>query len=170
MDKIILKYWKHWLVSLIFFIIVGCLLFSDAFYVENLLRLQFVSNKTSFNAELSSMKELILLNNLYLDFVFVIVYSFLFYYSFKVFFELLNISNKNALLLIFFIPGMFDIVENILTLEMVEGKNVSFTLYYCVVRIKWFLCIPNIIIVLSILCFQLLLGISKCYSFRHRHK
>jgi hypothetical protein len=170
MDTIILKYWQHWLVSLILFIIVGCLLFSDAFYVENLLRLQFVSNKASFNYERSLMKELILLNNLYLDFVFVIVCSFLFYYSFKVFFELLNIKNKNALLLVFLIPGMFDIIENILTIEMLDDKNVSFTLYYCVVRIKWFLCIPNIIIVLVILCFQVLLGISKCYGFSHRNE
>lgn len=170
MDKITLKFWKHWLVSLIFFAVVGSLLFTDAFHVDNLLRMQFVSNRTIFNKELVKVKELILLNNLYLDFVFVVVYSFLFYYSFRLFFELLNLNHKNALLLIFFIPGLFDVVENILTIAMIEGKNVSFTFYKCVVRVKWFLCIPNIIIVLVILCFQFLVGISKCYSFSHKNE
>ncbi len=170
MDTVILKFWKHWLVSLILFIILAGLLSSEAFHVYNLLKIQFVPSKTFFDIELTQIKIDVLLNNLCLDFAFIIAYSFLFYYSFKVFFELLNINNKNSLLLIFFIPGIFDAIENLLTIAMINGKDVSFTLYYCVVRIKWFLFIPNIIIVLVILCFQFLLGISKCYSFFYYRK
>ncbi len=78
--------------------------------------------------------------NTLIDYLFLVAYSSVFFFSTKWLLENFNFSGRLLLLpFIWFLPAIFDAIENLYILSFCGGdfRESSFSIYYTVVRIKW---------------------------------
>ncbi|EZH75633.1 hypothetical protein ATO12_02260 [Aquimarina atlantica] len=164
-----LKFYSNlWKISVVIVLVLGALFaYIPSIQVDNLINIQFSDNLLEFNELVKS--PLYFKTNTYYDFVFIIAYSFLFYYSLRVFEHTLSLTLKPWLFIVCFIPGLFDYIENISGLFLVDligndsGKNASniFYVFYWFVRLKWVFVIFFILMTVTISLYYFVLTIER---------
>ncbi|MBG6129580.1 hypothetical protein IWQ47_001117 [Aquimarina sp. EL_43] len=164
-----LKFYSNlWKISVVLVVILGVLFaYIPSIQVENLINIQFSNSLIEFNELVK--KPLYFENNTYYDFVFIIAYSFLFYYSLRVFEKTLSLTLSPWFFIICFIPGIFDSIENISGLYLVDlisnstSKNTSniFSVFYWFVRLKWVFVIFFILMTVTISLYYFVLIMER---------
>ncbi|KOS07530.1 hypothetical protein AM493_16875 [Flavobacterium akiainvivens] len=112
------------------------------FKVENILALQFSCTPGDLCFMING-QETALRHNLLLDFGFIVCYTLLFYYSIQLMGHLLKLSKLHYTWLCL-LPGLLDVAENIITLNIIDSNNCTaiFTPFFYIVRIKWLTVLP----------------------------
>ncbi len=161
-------YSNLWKINVILVVILGVLFaYIPSIQVEHLINIQFSNCSSEFNDLIKN--PICFKNNTYFDFVFIIAYSFLFYYSLRVFEGTLSLKLRPWFFIVCFIPGIFDIVENLCGLYLVDligsdtNKNASsiFYVFYWFVRLKWVFVIFFILMTLTISLYYLVFTMEK---------
>ena len=157
-DKQLTKVTNQWFIMLLFVVGIG-----SAFYwysdieVKNIGEIQFSQTLSFFNNNIQMYLNNIKCNTLY-DFVFIISYSVLFYFTYRVFQSSMRISVSKLWIFICLIPGAFDIIENILLLNLLDhlDQRWLFNTFWFVVRAKWTFVIPFVLINFTILVYYVI--------------
>jgi len=171
MEDALNKYSRYW--GFVFFCTAGVFIafhVFQAFAVPDILKLQFSDNAAEFYGLIDQMngKKVdcqVLKNNTYLDFGYILFYSLLFLLSLKVFELSLGFKMKKAIYVAAFIPGLFDVVENIAFLQLVEGDESFFSLYCWTARLKWFFVNVFLLITLTIVLYYALVVAGRIFNF-----
>ena len=143
--------WKYWFISL-----VGCiicqLLLKYLAPVPNILPVELAPSPEVMQKEILANGEnafLLLKQNTLIDFIFIVAYSTLFLFSFKILFAKSGRRMPAWAGLLAIAPGVFDILENSTLLRSAAAKQALFSQeYYWVVRIKWALVALMVIVAL----------------------
>lgn len=157
---------NKWFVVLLITVALGCVFFFyEAISVKNILEIEFSGNLGVFKNNIAGNLEKIRTNTYY-DFVFILGYTLLFYFTYRVFQSSMRIPVSKLWVLLCMIPGILDIIENILLLNLINhaGSNGLFNVFWLVVRAKWTLVIPFVMINLTILIYYLLRFINSFFS------
>ncbi|WP_109853185.1 hypothetical protein [Aquimarina sp. AU58] len=161
-------YSNLWKISVVLVVILGVLFaYIPSIQVENLINIQFSNSLIEFNELVKN--PLYFKNNTYYDFVFIIAYSFLFYYSLRVFEHTLSLTLKPWFFIVCFIPGLLDCIENISGLYLVDlignstSENTSniFSVFYWFVRLKWVFVIFFILMTVTISLYYFVLTMER---------
>lgn len=170
-------YSRLWGFALIGVIIVHLIMSSNATYsVENILNFQFSDSIREFkklmlkesvlNKEKIQTVKKILVNNTLFDFIFIAFYTILFFLSFKVFELSIGFTLKKKFLLISFIPGLIDCVENMSLLTFLKGMSNEFlfSIYFWSARIKWTAVILFLFMTIAIILYYFLVIVGRVYN------
>lgn len=161
-------YSNLWKINVVLVVILGILfVYIPSIQVEHLINIEFSNCLAEFNDLVTDPQ--CFKNNTYYDFVFIIAYSFLFYYSLRVFENTLSLKLKPWFFIICFIPGLFDIIENLCGLYLVNligndsSENASniFSVFYWFVRLKWVFVILFILMTLTISLYYFVFAIER---------
>lgn len=139
--------------------------FDTSYYIPKLLNIQFSENLDTF-IDLIKNKTTVIRNNTELDFFFILIYTLLFLFSAKIFeFSLQTRFNRYSYLLCI-IPGIADLLENYLLLDMLDyqATGIKYKAYYWAVRFKWTVVIGFILMSLTILLYYGLVIWGKSYN------
>ncbi|GMN05177.1 hypothetical protein MTsPCn5_05650 [Croceitalea sp. MTPC5] len=130
---------------------------SDVIKVPKLGKLQFSRKLEEFNALALKLSDAIY-NNLLYDVVFIAVYTLFFYFAFKVFELSSKASFTKRFKMVFVIPGILDLLENLLTCHLLSNpdKTLVFDIFFWVVRAKFTVIIPFVIINFTIVIYYLI--------------
>jgi len=165
------RFWKHWLASLLASGILVLVLTRISYIeVENLLTIEFASDATVFENLVNTADNLE--RNTYIDFLFMIGYTALFYFSGRVVYDLLQFTSRKLLFILFF-PLIFDLVENVLLLQMLGKSSVdylSFSTFYYAVRLKWLFAIPGTIVLIITLFYHLYALLDRIYEAKKKNE
>ena len=169
MSKQINLYSGFWAVSLLS-VFAGLITFRcySAIHVPCLINIQFSPSADIFKELLGNKYEQsILIANTNFDFLFILLYTILFFLSLKVFELSLQVHFKWYYYLLCFIPGIVDLIENYLLIEMVEnGLTIKkFKTYFWSVRIKWTSVISFAFMALTISLYYGLVLSGRGYNF-----
>lgn len=170
------QYWKHWTAAGIITVALLIVFRLPHYYVGNLLAIEFAADSDTFVTAshiANSEKLQILRNNLYLDFGFIAAYSMLFFFSARILRDLLEFSALKRILMLCLLPGIFDVAENVLTLQLLHHFPDDFCCYnllFWMVRIKWAFAIPGIILVIIIAGYQFFIGVDNLYCMLKKNK
>ena len=161
------KYWIHWGLSLTAVLLVGVAMTQfAALEVHNLIQIEFAKTADELAQLLQPYSNTtVLYYNTLTDFIFIITYTLLFYYSGRILCDLLEFTRTRWLLLLL-LPASLDVAENLLLLEMlstVPHDYSSFCFFYWAVRLKWLLVIPGMLLALVVLLFQAYVGVDRVY-------
>ncbi len=165
-DKQLHKFTNQWFLMLFITSAVASAFFwYEDIIVKNLGDIEFSSTLAHFNTNIAGQFEAIK-SNTYYDFLFIVVYTILFYMAYRVFQSSMRIPVSKILILCCVIPGVFDIIENVLLLNMLTEDNNAwvFNAFWLVVRAKWTLIIPFAFINLTILVYYILQMINAIFS------
>jgi len=129
---------KFWFLGLIPTVVsMWVLVNTQCFKVANLLEIEFANNFHVFSILIKKHDQMVLVNNHMFDFFFILCYSVLFILSLKLISLALDFHFKTRVYLICLIPGLLDVLENILFLGLVQDCSYFFEAYFWSVRIKW---------------------------------
>ncbi|MGJ8665978.1 MAG: hypothetical protein ACSHW7_06420 [Patiriisocius sp.] len=158
---------RLWGVALLLTIAIGSLFYwyKDAI-IPNIMAIQFSSTLEQFNTNISSALPNARLHT-YINFVFIISYSLLFYAAYRVFQTSMRIPFSKLVIVICFLPGIFDLIENFLFLHLIDNLDSSktFSWYWWMVRAKWTLVIPFFMMNITILIYYLVKSINSLVTF-----
>lgn len=162
-DKYLAKVTNQWFIM--FLIMVGT---ASLFYwhpnieVENIGEIQFSQTLADFKINIPEHYKNIK-NNTYYDFGFIIVYSLLFFATYRVFQSSTRSQISKLWIILCLAPGAFDIIENILLLNLLSHSESDwlFHAFWLVVRAKWTLVIPFVLINVTILVYYLIRAINS---------
>ncbi|WP_420601493.1 hypothetical protein [Flagellimonas sp.] len=175
MKEVLGKYSRLWLVSLLGVITVILLMVVNKdLRVCNILEIEFSDSTESF-LNLVKGQESNVRHNTLVDFVFILAYTILFWMSLKVVILSLQTDLKRTYYLLCLLPGIFDVVENLSMLNVLENQDsFSFKMLFLSVRLKWGIVIPFMLMTLTILLFYILvffgIGFNIFYSKRQQIK
>lgn len=152
-------YWVNWTAALVLtLLVIGLFRFVD-FYVRGLVDAELAGSTPSLYEGLRPLIDEnpdVIWHNLYLDFAFILIYSMLFYYSVKLF-TIINRTVGRIVLFACLLPGLLDIVENIMMLHMLNRYSYDssyiypyFNVFHWIVVSKWWLAVGGIILVLFV--------------------
>ncbi|HEU0136791.1 MAG TPA: hypothetical protein VFQ50_05830 [Flavobacterium sp.] len=169
METIKLKYWRHWTASLTAVFAISIVMMSGPKYnVFAMLKLEFSKTQRAFFDVIQDYgySDKLLNIYLYLDFVFIVTFSALFCMSLRLIFELMELRGKNSYMLLCLVPGILDVIEDVLMLYMINNDGISdmgFSVFVGVATLKWTTVIPFILMSLVVLIYQISVRISKIY-------
>lgn len=152
------KFTNQWFVALVVTSVIASLFYlHKPIIVENIGEIQFSQTLQEFNTNVAENIVSIRLNTYY-DFLFITVYTILFYLTYRVFQSSMRIKASKLLVLLCLVPGLLDIVENIFLLDILNNPERTglFNAYWIVVRAKWTFIIPFFIINVTILVYYIL--------------
>ena len=146
---------------------VAFILFNSAkFEVTDIIQMHFAPSWDAFR-QLASRHDTQLLNyHLGVDFVFILLYTVLFYLAIKILESSLSIKVNKMIFILCLIPGIFDLIENFYFLSFIKDLNSepSFWPYKWAVRVKWFFAIGFTLMNLTIAFYYGLVYFSKYYD------
>lgn len=137
------KQWIYFLLALIG-LSVSSYFMRNKYEIKNLLAIEFASSESVMQEAIeaipgeSSEKFMLLRNNTYWDFIFIIFYSLLGIVSFRIIADEFGAKLSLVIIIVILLPGLLDVVEDIyLLLSASRGKAVFDMLYFWAVHIKW---------------------------------
>jgi predicted acylesterase/phospholipase RssA len=151
------KYWKTWLASLIATLLIMGGFYLVYFNVPGLVQAELAHTTgqlyDALQPTLTTNPEIIR-RSLYLDFAFIAAYSMLFYFSGKLM-NIIGWLTGKRVLLICLLPGILDVIENIMFLQMLGNYSPAyvypyFNLFHWIVAAKWFLAGCGVLLVLIV--------------------
>ena len=159
-----------WGVSFISTLIIAYFFGHNDIIVCQLINIEFTDTYTQLKNLVAKEKYGNLINNTYFDFLFITAYTLLFFFSLKVFNYTLNLRLKPKIYLVAIIPGIFDIIENIIFFKLITPNNnvnqdLFYNIYYLSVRFKWFLVLFFALIVITILLYYLIFLLNKLLDY-----
>ena len=144
------------------------------FKVDNLLQIEFASDFKTFKELIAPYDKALLINNHYFDFFFILCYTVLFVLSLKLISLALDFHFKKSLYLLCLLPGLLDVLENVLFLGLIENCTYYFSVYFWTVRLKWGIAVLFMQLILAILLFYLMLNgyylVAKFLAFLRKKK
>lgn len=151
--------WLPWLISLLLTAI--CIFINHHFYfIENILQLEFAGSAERMQYYISTINQNttqayhILKYNTVWDYAFLLAYSLLTLFSFKLLFNILQFPLNVWVYILSFITGLLDAVENYFLLITANNQQAYFSgIYYWAVRIKWAFAIMNVLLILVVLVY-----------------
>ncbi len=134
---------------------------SDPQYdVLAMLKLEFARNDAHFLAVMQEYgySEEWLEMMIYMDFAFLVTFSAIFYFSLKLLMAAGKVKRRSFLGLFCLLPGLLDVVENILMLQIINHGwlGEQFQHFINVVWMKWIIVIPFILLSLVAVRHQVL--------------
>jgi len=165
-DKQLNKFTNQWfLMLLITGAVASAFFWFNDIIVKNIGDIEFSGTLENFNANIAGNLEAIKANTYY-DFLFIVVYTILFYIAYRVFQSSMRIPASKILILCCIIPGVFDIIENVLLLNLLTNSNSTwlFNSFWLVVRIKWTFIIPLALVNITILMYYILRFVNSFFS------
>lgn len=104
--------------------------------------------------------------NIYYDFIFILIYSLLFYLAYRVFQISMRIPVARFWIVLCLLPGLLDVTENCLLLLLLNDAENSllFNTFWLVVRAKWTLIIPFSLINFTILVYYVISSVNSLFS------
>lgn len=156
---------NQWFVMLLVTFAVG-----SGFYlcpkivVDQLIPLEFSQTLAKFHANVSNSLDTIRFNTTY-DFLFIVVYSILFYYTYRVFQSSMRIATSKLWVVLCILPGCFDIIENLTLLGLLDHTQNKwlFRVFWLAVRAKWTLVLPFFIINFTILVYYIIRWVNSFF-------
>ncbi len=123
---------------------------SSAIKVDNFGGLLFSDSLSTFNEKIQHA--LNIQNHLLYDLVFILAYTALFYVSYRVFVLSAKAAVPKKMKYICFLPGLLDLLENILLCNLLSNPDgdLVFCLFWLIVRAKFTLILPFVILNLTI--------------------
>jgi hypothetical protein len=158
------KVWVYWILSLLMAII--CLAVNHyIFPVREIIKLEFSSSAAMMHTYIMSNDCLAescyerLKFNTIADYGFIVSFSMLTLFSFKLFLDVFQINSKVWWVYVLsFITGLLDVVENYFLLKTALTQQEAFScFFYWVVRIKWAFAIVPFLLVPIVLFYALVL-------------
>jgi hypothetical protein len=159
------RFRTFWTISFVLFLAVGlAMLLIPEIRVGNLLEIEFAPNMEALKNQITDPQKLE--SNTMVDFLFILAYTCLFYCSGRIIYDLLQFKTHKLLFLLF-LPGVFDILENILLLQMLHAPQINcftFCKFYYAVRLKWLFVVPGAITVLLVLLYYLYAALDRIFD------
>jgi hypothetical protein len=165
-DKQLTKVTNQWfLMLLITFGVASAFYLYSGIRVENIGGIQFSQTLNDFNANVSIHIDTIRPNTYY-DFLFIVAYSILFYLTYRVFQSSMRIPVSKFWIILCLFPGVFDIIENILLLNLLNNSESTwlFNAFWLVVRAKWTFVIPFVLINFTILIYYIIRFVNSFFG------
>lgn len=164
-DKQLTQITHKWFVTLLITLAVGSVFYCWERIKVNIGEIEFSSSLSGFIENIGTNVDVVQAN-IYYDFIFIIVYTALFYFSYRVFQSSMRVSVSKLWILLCMLPGILDCIENLLLLYLINNQDTTlvFSVLWCVVRAKWTLAIPFIIINFYILIYYLLQFINSFFK------
>ncbi|MBW8242527.1 hypothetical protein K1F50_06910 [Muricauda oceani] len=133
--------------------------------VPNIYRIQLSDSFTAFQTQVLETDNL--MANTYFDFFFILCYTLLFYSSIRIFF--LSIEQRISIRYysLSILPALFDITENLMILGLLDGtycQGKCFSVFYWIVRLKWFVLIPFLLTALAIAAYHFIVFAGRTYN------
>lgn len=163
-------YQKIWNAAISLCVLCGLIFyFVPSISVENLLEIELSDSLTEFSklVEKLHFSQSNLLNNTFVDFFFIICYSFLFHSSSKIFLLSVQYPLDSRIHLLSLLPGLIDVIENIALLGLLSDSfytKGNFEVFFWAVRLKWLTLIPFLLTTLVIAVYHFLFFFGKRYS------
>lgn len=161
------KTWIGWSVSLILFIVAS---FVNLYFfrVQNILAIEFARTTVNMHdcikeiaGNLEESYRILYLNTL-VDYFYLIAYTLLIVFSFRITFDAFDITKSKWLYVLAVIPGVLDAVENIFLLQTaLQQKEVLTWVYIWAVRLKWGAAILPFMLVPIIMVYGLVIALAK---------
>lgn len=157
------KTWVFWIISLA--LTVLCIWVNRTQYrVEQMIPLEFASNAgemqhfiITIDSEPQRCYEILYHNTLW-DYGFLLSYSLLTLFSFKIFLDVFQLKIRAWVYILSFITGLLDAVENYFLLRTGSLQQEQFScIYYWAVRIKWGFAIIPVMLILMVIAYSLIL-------------
>lgn len=168
-------FWKHWLISFALVLGIGVIMVRHKeICVKELMDIEFAPTAAAFFEMVTQYRNgnANLYNNCMIDFLYMLAYGSLFYYSARILCQLMEIG-RSGWALVFLLPTLLDMTENMLMLQMIPEQPsdyFSFSLFYWIVRLKWAAVIPCIAMAIVVLKYQIFVGIDRFYCFLWERK
>lgn len=161
-DNQLVKFTNKWFIMLLITVGIASVYWHPAIIVKNIGEIQFSNSLSDFNTNINVFIKNIRCNIIY-DFLFIIAYSSLFYLAYRVFQSSMRIPTSKILVMLCVFPGVFDIIENILLLSLLNNpdSNWLFNTFWIIVRAKWTLIIPFVLINFTIFIYYILRFINS---------
>jgi len=161
------KIWVGWIVSLILFI-VAAYVNLHFFKVKDILAIQFARTTFDMHSCITAIADSpaesyrILYFNTLVDYFYLIAYTLLILFSFRITFDAFDIADNTLLYVLAVVPGVFDSIENIFLLQTArQQKEVLSWVYIWAVRIKWGAAIFPFMLVLIVMVYGLIIALAK---------
>ena len=157
------KTWIYWWLS--FGFALGCLLINSIFFrVPDIIKLEFAPGPEKMsdyilNIAPTAMESYhILLCNTITDYVFIVAYSLLTFFSFKIMLTLFEVSIGGWVYLISVVTGLLDCMENNFLMNAAIRHREEFSwLYFYIVRFKWAFALIPITLIPVVLTYGLII-------------
>lgn len=157
------KTWTLWIVALV--LTVLCIWVNRTQYrVPQMIPLEFASSASQMHQFISTIDPdpqrcyEILYHNTLWDYGFLLCYSLLTLFSFKIFLDVFQLQLRNWVYVLSFITGLLDAVENYFLLRTASLQQEQFSsIYYWAVRIKWGFAIIPAFLILMVLAYSVIL-------------
>ena len=163
--KTVSRMWK--LAAIIVLLLMVLLANVEAIKVVDLLNIQFANSYEEFKLIVTGKYQVmdVLYWNVYVDFLYIIAYTWLFLMSMRIFDLTLNLRISSVAYLICLLPGLLDAFENVFYLHLLnhisaDSSNV-FSAFFWLVRLKWGFIIPFIIMTLAIVLYYMTVWIKE---------
>lgn len=161
------KTWIGWGICLILFIVASWVNF-HFFRVQNILAIEFARTTVDMHnciaaiaGTLAESYRILYLNTL-VDYFYLVAYTLLIVFSFRITFDAFDIADNTLLYVLAVIPGVFDSIENIFLLQTaLQQKEVLSWVYIWAVRIKWGAAIFPFMLVPVVMIYGLVLALRK---------
>lgn len=162
------KTWIYWLSSFVLTAICAYINY-HCFRIDNMIALEFSDSACTMKHHIMAIadsghgKYFILQMNTLIDFGFLVSYSLLTFFSFKLVLQVFQVATKPWVYFLSFITGLLDIIENIFLLKTGSSQREYYSdLFWWVVRIKWAFAIVAILLILIVIIY------GAVILFRHR--
>lgn len=157
------KTWTLWIISLA--LTVLCIWVNRTQYpVKQMIPLEFASSAGEMQHFISTIAPEpqrcyeILYHNTLWDYGFLLSYSLLTLFSFKIFLDVFQLKLRTWVYILSFITGLLDAIENYFLLRTASLQQEQFSgIYYWAVRIKWGFAIIPAFLILMVLAYSLIL-------------
>lgn len=147
------KYWYKWLLFLLIAII--CQVVNKFYFpIPEIIKLEFSTTAELMLTNILSIAPTpercfyILKYNTIIDYVFILAFTFLLFYSFKILLTSFSYRINSWIIILCLATGFFDIIENYFLLKSAILNIANFSqIFLWAVRIKWIFSIVPIIII-----------------------
>ena len=163
--KTVSRLWK--LSALIVLLLIILLANVEAIKVGDILNIQFADSYDEFKFIVLGKGQVIsvLYWNTYVDFIYIIAYTWLFLMSMRIFDLTLNLKLPVVAYLSCLLPGMLDVFENVVYLHLLNNISTDssdgFSAFFWLVRLKWGFVIPFIIMTVTIVLYYMTVWIKE---------
>jgi hypothetical protein len=158
------KDWIFWMISLV---LVAACIYINRFYfrMDDMIKLEFASTPEGMKKYIMSVGcspeccYHTLKMNTIVDYGFLISYSLLTLFSFKLFLEVFQLSAKKWwVYALSFIPGVLDAIENYFLLNTALNQQENYSvIYFWAVRIKWAFALVPVLLIPMVIIYGLIL-------------
>jgi hypothetical protein len=157
------KKWVFWIISLLLTIV--CVFINQQYFpMKEMIKLEFASSPEDMSNHIMAIGlppvscYHILLMNTIVDYGFLVSYSLLTFFSFKLFLDVFQLSVKPWVYFLSFMTGLLDAIENYFLIKTALAQEEIFSpVFFWAVRIKWAAALIPLLLIPIVMLYALLL-------------